>query len=74
MKDLMKTHSRGKFHEYSICGCQVKNDLSFVTRFSSHDMVNFGSGLILLIFSLELIFKSRKTVFEKSFKNVNLHI
>ena len=24
VKDLMKIHNRGKFHQYSICGCQVK--------------------------------------------------
>ena len=44
MKDLMKTHSRGKFHEYSICGCQVQNDLSFMTRFSIHGMAIFWEG------------------------------
>ena len=25
IKGLMKVHNRGKFHQYSICGCQVMN-------------------------------------------------
>ena len=29
IKSLMKVHNRGKFHYYSICGCQVTNDQMF---------------------------------------------
>ena len=38
----MKIHSRGKFHQNSICGCEVKGFESFVHRFSIYEMVLFG--------------------------------
>ena len=39
--NLMKIHNRSKFHEYRICGCQVKNFQSFESRFSIHEMAHF---------------------------------
>ena len=41
MKDLNKIHIRGNFHQYSICGCAVKNVQSFMYRLSIHEMTPF---------------------------------
>ena len=37
MKGLMEIHNRGKFHEYSFCGCQVIN----VQMFSDQQKIPF---------------------------------
>ena len=42
MKDVIKIYIYGKFHQYSICGCKVKNFQSFSHRLSLHEMVPFG--------------------------------
>ena len=66
MKDHMKIDNRGKFHQYSIFGCQVKmfhTVKSFAYQFSIHVgqfrvcFAHFFAkyGLILLKFSLELV-------------------
>ena len=41
----MKIYNRGKFHQYSLCGCQVKNFQSFAYRFSIHEKALFGNFL-----------------------------
>ena len=68
-------HNRGKFHQYSICGCQVKNFQSFSYRFSIHEIAPFlrdGGGLgpyspkygpTLLKFLPEVVYKQTKSVF-----------
>ena len=38
----MKIHNRGKFHKYSISGCQVKNFQSFAYQFSIHEIGLLG--------------------------------
>ena len=40
MKDLMKIHNRGKFHQHSICGCQVSN----FQMFSQKQKVEFQTS------------------------------
>ena len=42
IKHTMKIQNRGKFHKYSICGCQVKNFPSFGNPFSTHEMALLG--------------------------------
>ena len=41
MKDFSKIYICGKFHWYSICGCEVKSFQSFSYWFSIHEMVYF---------------------------------
>ena len=41
----MRIQNRGKFHKYSICGCQVKNFPSFGNPFSTHEMALLGGFL-----------------------------
>ena len=41
IESLMKIPNCGKFHEYSICGCQVINFQSVLYQFSIHQMVLF---------------------------------
>ena len=36
MEDLMKVHNHGTIHQYSFCGCQVKNFQSFAHQISIH--------------------------------------
>ena len=42
MKDLIKVYICGKFHQYSTCGCEIKNFESFSYWFSIHEMAPFG--------------------------------
>ena len=41
MKGLMKIHNCGKFHLYSICGCQVINFQFFLWQYSIHELGHF---------------------------------
>ena len=41
MKGRIKKHICGKFHQYSICRCKVKNFQSFLYWFSIHEMTPF---------------------------------
>ena len=65
IKCTMKIQNRGKFHKYSICGCQVKNFPSFGNPFSTHEMALLGvflgllstkDGPILMKFSPEIVY------------------
>ena len=82
MKCLMKIHNHDKFHLYSICGCQVINFPIFSWWCSIHEMAFLGVFLdpncpkyclILLKFAPEVVFKARKTVFQKFLKNSNFY-
>ena len=42
MKELIKVYICGKFHQYSICGCEIKNFDSFSYWFSICEMAPFG--------------------------------
>ena len=75
-------YNRGKFHLYSICGCQVIKFEMFSWRCSIHEMAHFGeflgpnspkNGQILLKFLPEIVLKDSKTVFEESLKNRNFY-
>ena len=44
IKDLIKIHVLGKFHQYSICGCEVKNFQSFSYVFSIDEIAPFWGG------------------------------
>ena len=41
MEDVIKIYICGKFHQYGICGCEVKNFQSFSYYFSIHEMAPF---------------------------------
>ena len=65
IKCTMKVHNRGKFHKYSIYGCQVKNFPSFGNPFSTHEMALLGvflglsstkDGPILMKFSPKIVY------------------
>ena len=47
-KGLMKLHNRGKFHKYTICGCQVINFQRFSNRFNIHDMAGVFCFVLFL--------------------------
>ena len=44
IKDLIKIHVPGKFHQYSICGCEVKIFQSFSYVFSIDEIAPFWGG------------------------------
>ena len=78
MRGLMEVHNHGKFHLYSISGCEVKKFEMFSWRWSIHEMAHFGGflgpnspkyGSISLKFLPEVVPKDTKTVFEESLKN-----
>ena len=78
LKGLMKKHVCGKFHQYSICGCRVKNFQSFAYQLSIHEMAVLGVflgpyssryGPILLKFSTELLFREIISVFIQCLNN-----
>ena len=80
IKDLMKIHKHGTFHQYSDCGCQAKKFQSFAYQVSIHEMSLFGiffgsllsqTCLILLILSPEILYKQAKTLVKLSIKNTN---
>ena len=73
----MKIHYCGKFHLYSICGCQVINLQMFSWQSSIHEIALFGGFWaltppkccqILPKFLPELVFKETQTVFEEFWK------
>ena len=75
-------YNRGKFHLYSICGCQVIKFEMFSWRCSIHEMAHFGGflgpnspkyGLILLKFLPEVVLSDTKAVLEESLKNRNFY-
>ena len=76
----MEVHNRGKFHLYSICGCEVKKFEMFSWRWSIHEMAHFGGILgrnspkcrrILLKFAPQLFLMEIKTLLQEFFKNSN---
>ena len=82
MKVLKKMHNRGKFHLYSICGCEVIKfrmcswwwsvyDLAHFWKFFGANSLKYSS--ILLKFGPELVFQEIKTLFEKFFENSNFY-
>ena len=77
MKDLIIILIRGRFHEYSICGCEIKNFQSFSYWFSIHEMGPFWWFLypyspkycsILVKFWPEVVSNKKNTLFENYFK------
>ena len=77
IEGVRKIHNRGKFHEYSICGCQVINFQSFSCWFSIHEMALFGGFLgpnffkccpILMKFSPGVVFKKKTLYFKNLWK------
>ena len=75
-------YNRGKFHLYSICGCQVIKFEMFSWRCSIHEMAHFGGFLgpnspkydqILLKFLPEVELKDPKIAFEEPLKNFNFY-
>ena len=58
MKDLTNIYICGKFHQYSIWGCDIKNFQSFLYWFSIHEMAPFWDFWLLfprLLFNLDEI-------------------
>ena len=75
-------YNRGKFHLYSICGCQVIKFEMFSWQWSIHEMVHFEGflghnspkyGPILLKFLPEVVLKETKLAFEESLKNFHFY-
>ena len=65
MKDFVKLQNRGKFHQYSIYGCQVKNYQSFVYQISIHAGPIFAGvfgALLLQIWSVFAQICSRASI------------
>ena len=80
MKDLIKIYICGKFHQYSICGCEGKSFQNFSYWFSIHKMAPFFEFWALTPpnivrscwnFEQRKFSNKTKTVFEKSFKILN---
>ena len=73
MKGLMKIHNRGKFHLYSICGCQFINFQMFLWQWNIRELGHFGAFLgpnspkydsILLKFAPEVVFEETNIVLQ----------
>ena len=47
MKNFIKIYICGKFHQYSICGCEMKDFQGFLYWFNIHKMVPFCDFLAL---------------------------
>ena len=45
MKEFIEIHIRGKFHQFSICGCEVKNFHIFLYWFTIHEITPFWGFL-----------------------------
>ena len=82
MKGLMEMYNCGKFHLYSISGCQVIKFQMFSWRWRIHEMTHFEGvldhnspkyGPILLKFLPEVVLKEKKSLVEESLKNLNFH-
>ena len=76
-------HNHGKFHLYSICGCQVIKFEMFSWRWSIHEMGHFRGflgpnsrkyGHILLKFLPEVVLTDTKTGLEESLQNLTFYI
>ena len=72
IEGLIKIHTRGKFHEYSMGGYQVINIQRFLYQFSIHEMTLFEGFcgfnspkycLILTKFLPKVVFKEKKSLF-----------
>ena len=48
VKSLIKTHTRGKNHHYSICGCQFRNFQTFLYQLSIHKLPFFQGSRHLI--------------------------
>ena len=77
---FMNIQNRGKFHLYSVYGCQVINFSMFSWRCSIHEMDHFRGFLrpnypkyhsILLKFAPEVVFNEKKTLF-KNFLEIQI--
>ena len=66
IKCTMKIINRGKFHKYSICGCQVKNFPSFGNPFSTHEMALLGVFLGLSSTNFDEIFTKDSILADKN--------
>ena len=75
MKGLIKIYIYGKFHHYSIRGCEVKIFQSFLCWFRIHEcfLVPYSPKYcsILLKFWPEVVANKNNVVLEKSFKVLN---
>ena len=81
IKGLMKMYNPGKFHFYSISGCQVMKFEMFSWQCSIHEMAHFRRflgpnspkyGQILLKFLPDVVvLTNTKRVLEESLKNQN---
>ena len=78
----MELHNRGKFHLYSICGCEVKKFEMFPWWSSIHEMTHFLAffgpnspkhGPILLKFARQLLFRESNALAQQFFKNSNFY-
>ena len=77
VKDPIMILIRGRFYQYSICGCKVKNFQSFSYWFSIHEMGPFWwflcpyspkYCLILVTFWPEVVSNKKNTLFESYFR------
>ena len=75
-------YNRGKFHLYSISGCQVIKFEMILWQWNIHEMTHSGRfsghnspkyGPILLNFLPEVVLKETKSVFEESSKNTKFY-
>ena len=78
----MEMYNCGKFHLYSISGCQVIKFQMFSWRWRIHEMTHFEGvldhnspkyGPILLKFLPEVVLKDTNTVFKESLENRNFY-
>ena len=75
-------YNRGKFHLYSISGCEVKKFEMFSWRWSIHEMTDFWAflgpnspkcGPTLLKFEPQLFLMESNTLIQEFFKNSNFY-
>ena len=67
-------HIRGKFHQFSICGCEVKNFQNFLYWSASIKWPFFGVSWAVIppnIVRYSSLSPIRQTQFEKCFKNLH---
>ena len=80
IKSLIKIYICVKFHQYSICGCEIKNFQSILYWFSINELAPFWDLLgtcsrkycLILLKLPELASNKKNTVFEKSYKILNV--
>ena len=82
LKDITKMYNCGKFHLYSISGCQVIKFEMFSWWWRIHEMAHFWGflgpnfpkyGPILFKFLPEVVLKETKSVFEESSEKLNFY-